>query len=96
MINSNMKSSWQNYFLCLPQTRYGNVDLEAHRDRLIADGPQIFSGQGEIEVWQRGESKLGKDNDSKLLSLRVGANDARYTDTADFECGMLSHRILRQ
>jgi hypothetical protein len=63
MVDFNALADWERYLLGLPQGIYGDADLEIFREKLASESPRIFSGHGEIEVWQRDRSNSGR-NDS--------------------------------
>lgn len=59
---------WENYFSSLPSSTPGKIEAESHMEKLASEGKRIFSGQGDIEMWQKNagnvaiKSTLNTDN----------------------------------
>ncbi|KAI9892302.1 MAG: hypothetical protein M1814_001501 [Vezdaea aestivalis] len=66
---------WNDYFHSLPLATIRGIDTGAHVKRLVEEDQQLFSGQGDVELWQTdGEnttkSTLDPDNiDTSLDSM---------------------------
>ena len=59
MSQSDEDQGWENYFTSLPPGTLTAIEAKAHKKRLASENQRIFSGQGEIETWQRDAEKIG-------------------------------------
>ena len=46
---------------------HGDVNLATERQRIVQEGPRMFSGQGNIEAWSNNRENRGKNKSRALL-----------------------------
>ena len=56
-----LDAGWKDYLLNLPQRSLTDVEIDHHAQRLCGQDTQLFSGQGDIEMWSRDEMNGGID-----------------------------------
>lgn len=59
MSHRDMDYGWRLYFSSLPSCTPRKIEAESHMKRLASEESRIFSGQGDIEMWQRGAQGAG-------------------------------------
>ena len=58
MSRSDHSQGWEDYFNSLPLATLGGIEIEAHKQRLASENNRIFSGVGDIEMWQKDEKNV--------------------------------------
>ena len=76
MSRSDCKQRWEDYFHSLPSVTLEGIEIEAHKQILAHENSRIFSGRGDIEVWQKDEKNIGISSSSLASSMvnGIGSN----------------------
>ena len=64
MSQQDEERGWEYYFSGLPSGTIREIEVEAHTKKLTLEDGRLFSGQGDIEVWQKDEGNVGIQSSS--------------------------------
>jgi|SRR5277367_2877184 len=87
MNGTDLLQGWEQYPACLSQSELEGVDLEVHRQMLLQEGPRIFSGHENVELWKRGENNQGDEHHPIVDPL---TKKRRISNTGDIRPGNYS------